>query len=51
MVSPDHDEDEAFIGDGEGVLPEGVEVLDDLEGLHMSYIPGWPCFSALSRSS
>lgn len=28
---PGHGDDEAFIG-GEGGLPEGVEVLDDLEG-------------------
>jgi hypothetical protein len=27
----EHDDDEAFIGGEEG-LPEGVEVLDDLEG-------------------
>ncbi|KAI8465401.1 MAG: WD40-repeat-containing domain protein [Monoraphidium minutum] len=29
---PEADEDEAFVGD-EGGLPEGVEVLDDLEGM------------------
>jgi hypothetical protein len=36
MSSPvqpaDGEEDVAFIGEEEGVLPDGVEVLDDLEG-------------------